>query len=107
LREVAPTDLLGVCAWCRRVSVGGRWAEPEDEAPRLRLFGPRRRTHGICEDCLDAMAEELASAGLPPLAAAAVPPAPPGAEPSAPPPDAKGVAGLPRSTGAAWDTDGR
>jgi hypothetical protein len=47
-------DLLRVCSWCKRVDIGGEWAEVEEAVARLRLFDLPRLpmlTHGICQDC--------------------------------------------------------
>jgi hypothetical protein len=47
-------DLVRVCGWCKKVDVGGRWAEVEEAVSRLGLFDRPvlpQLTHGICEDC--------------------------------------------------------
>ena len=56
-------ELLRVCAWCEKVSVGGSWVEVEEAVARLRLFESSLlplMTHGICEQCRQNMAEILA-----------------------------------------------
>src|SRR5690606_7906888 len=61
------SDLLRLCAWCNRVNVGSvlnQWVEVEEAMERLRLFERDRLpqlTHGICEPCLDAMLQTLAT----------------------------------------------
>src|SRR5205807_257981 len=48
-------DLLRACSWCKRVDVGGEWAEVEEAVALLRLFehpSLPMLTHGICESCL-------------------------------------------------------
>jgi hypothetical protein len=46
--------LLPVCGWCKKVDIGGHWAEVEEAVSLLGLFERSLLpgvTHGICEDC--------------------------------------------------------
>lgn len=55
-------ELLQVCGWCKKVEVGGRWAEVEEAVSLLGLFERLvlpRVTHGICEDCNSRMVATL------------------------------------------------
>lgn len=57
-----PEELQRACGWCNRLDVDGTWMEIEDALPRLRLLeraSPPTVTHGICEDCLARMTDEL------------------------------------------------
>ncbi len=54
--------LLRVCGWCKKVDVGGRWAEVEEAVSLLLLFERPLLpdvTHGICEDCYSRMVATL------------------------------------------------
>lgn len=56
-------DLLPICGWCKKVSVGDRWMEVEDAVGALHLFERRvvpALTHGICDPCREAVVSELA-----------------------------------------------
>jgi len=47
-------DFIGMCSWCQRLDVGGRWMEVEDVVRELRLFerpAVPQLSHGICPDC--------------------------------------------------------
>ena len=58
--------LLRVCGWCKKVDVGGRWAEVEEAIPALGLFERSLLpgvTHGICESCFSEMAVSLGEGG--------------------------------------------
>jgi hypothetical protein len=55
-------EFVRMCGWCKKVDVGGRWAEVEEAVARLGLFDRPllpRLTHGICEDCYARMIETL------------------------------------------------
>lgn len=55
-------EFLRVCGWCKKVDVGGRWAELEEAVPLLGLFERPLLplvTHGICEDCYARMLATL------------------------------------------------
>lgn len=57
-------EFVRVCGWCKKVDVGGRWAEVEEAVARLGLFDRPllpQVTHGICEDCYARMVETLRS----------------------------------------------
>lgn len=57
-----PVELQRACGWCNRLEVEGTWLEIEDALPRLRLLeraSPPAVTHGICDDCLARMTDEL------------------------------------------------
>lgn len=57
-----PGEPQRACGWCNRLDVEGTWMEIEDALPRLRLLeraSPPAVTHGICEDCLARMTDEL------------------------------------------------
>jgi hypothetical protein len=61
-RRVPTEELLRACAWCKRIDVGGMWAEVEEAVARLRLFERDRLpmvTHGICQACYEEMARTL------------------------------------------------
>lgn len=50
----ASDEFLHVCAWCKKVDVGARWAEVEDAVSALKLFERPllpQLTHGICQAC--------------------------------------------------------
>ena len=56
-------DLVRMCGWCARVQVDG-WVDVEEGCRRLQLLeledGPLPRiTHGICDDCMAAVAGDL------------------------------------------------
>jgi hypothetical protein len=58
--------MVRVCGWCKKVDVGGSWAEVEEAVTRLRLFDRPllpQLTHGICEGCYDRMVETLREPG--------------------------------------------
>lgn len=58
-------ELLRVCGWCKKVFVGGSWAEVEEAVAQLRLFHRHflpSMTHGICEGCYQEMTKTLADA---------------------------------------------
>lgn len=59
----ADGPLLRSCGWCKRVDVGGAWAEVEEAVRRLRLFEqePPPVTHGMCEDCFMETSRKLAA----------------------------------------------
>jgi hypothetical protein len=60
-----PGELLRVCGWCKKVFVGGTWAEVEDAVAQLRLFHRPflpSVSHGICEGCSQQMTKALADA---------------------------------------------
>ena len=68
-------QLLRVCGWCKKVDVGGRWAEVEQAVSLLGLFERSLLpgvTHGICEDCYSRMVATVSDAerGAEPGAAA-------------------------------------
>jgi hypothetical protein len=47
-------EFLSMCAWCKKVDLGGTWVEVEQAVSRLRLFEQPllpRLTHGICQAC--------------------------------------------------------
>jgi hypothetical protein len=55
-------ELLRMCSWCKKVDIGGDWAEVEDAVARLRLFEQAvlpNLTHGICETCFTNATSEL------------------------------------------------
>lgn len=54
--------LLRVCGWCKKVDVGGRWAEVEEGVSLLGLFEHSilpKVTHAICEACYERMVATL------------------------------------------------
>lgn len=57
------SDLVKVCGWCSRISVGRSWIEIEDALGHLRLLeeaAPPMLSHGLCERCHDDMSATLA-----------------------------------------------
>ncbi len=57
-------ELMRMCSWCKKVDVGGAWAEVEEAVARLRLFERALLpsiTHGICDPCYEGMARALRS----------------------------------------------
>lgn len=55
-------QFMHVCAWCRKVNVGGVWAEVEEAVISLRLFEQPllpQLTHGICPACHAEMMDVL------------------------------------------------
>jgi hypothetical protein len=67
-------EFVRVCSWCKKVDVGGRWAEVEEAVARLGLFDRPllpQLTHGICEDCYARMVGTLGGPGARPNQAAA------------------------------------
>jgi hypothetical protein len=57
-------EWVRVCSWCKRLFVGESWEELEAAIERLRLFERAfapTMTHGICEQCHQAMVEALRS----------------------------------------------
>jgi hypothetical protein len=57
-------EWVRVCSWCKRLFVGESWEELEAAIERLRLFEcafAPSMTHGICEQCHQAMVEALHS----------------------------------------------
>lgn len=59
----SPDELLQVCGWCKKVFAGGSWEEVELAVERLQLFERHPLpsiTHGVCEQCYQAMLETLA-----------------------------------------------
>ena len=51
-------QLLRACGWCKKVDLGGRWAEVEQAVDVLGLFHHAalpQVTHGICDDCFASM----------------------------------------------------
>jgi len=53
-------DFIGMCSWCQRLEVDGRWLEVEDVVRELRLFErPEvpQVSHGICPDCHSRMSD--------------------------------------------------
>lgn len=64
LRTASPRsgELVRMCGWCKRVFVGGGWADLEEAAARLDLFKGDRApaiTHGICGPCHKSMSDLL------------------------------------------------
>ena len=58
-------DFVRMCAWCKRVELGGEWADVEKALGQLRIFERHdvpSVTHGICPDCLDSMQRVSTSA---------------------------------------------
>jgi hypothetical protein len=56
------SDLLRSCGWCRRVEVGGWWAEVEEAVRELGLFERAALpglTHAVCGDCFEAMTKSM------------------------------------------------
>ena len=56
--DLRVTGLTSRCAWCGRYRIGERWRVIE-ESP---LILPNRTTHGICDDCIEALREAGMSA---------------------------------------------
>jgi hypothetical protein len=60
---------LHMCAWCKKVDIGGKWAEVEEAVSHLRLFERPllpQLTHGICHACYTEMMKILAEPGVAP-----------------------------------------
>lgn len=58
----ASDQFLHMCAWCKKVDIGQRWAEVEDAVAALRLFEQPllpQLTHGICPACYRDMTSVL------------------------------------------------
>jgi hypothetical protein len=59
-------EFVRMCGWCKKVDLGGRWAEVEEAVSHLglidRLLLPQL-THGVCEDCYARMVETLRGPG--------------------------------------------
>ena len=50
---------IRVCAWCRKVEVGGQWVSFEDY---MKLQHDVKATHGICPECRASAAKRPAAA---------------------------------------------
>ncbi len=59
-------EFVYVCAWCKRVDVGGEWVEVEEAVARLELFDRPvlpQLSHGICRSCYAEMIGQLGGQG--------------------------------------------
>lgn len=59
-------ELVRVCSWCKKIDVGGRWAEVEEAVTHLGLFECTLLpdlTHGICDPCYARMTDILRKGG--------------------------------------------
>jgi hypothetical protein len=59
-------EFLPVCAWCKKVDIGGTWAEVEEAVTHLGLFERPllpQLTHGICQVCYTEMMKLLEKPG--------------------------------------------
>lgn len=64
--RVHSDEFLPMCAWCKKVDIGGAWAEVEEAVTRLRLFERPllpQLTHGICQGCYTEMMKLLEEPG--------------------------------------------
>lgn len=62
----ASDEFLHVCAWCKKVDIGSRWAEVEEAVSALGLFESPllpQLTHGICPVCHREMIRVLEEPG--------------------------------------------
>jgi hypothetical protein len=62
-RRSPAESFVTMCGWCKRVEVSPRrWLEVEEAVAELALFDepqPPQLTHGVCEECSDALADAL------------------------------------------------